>query len=67
MSVWTMWQHTDGVMGPEPRETDGIGNCDRDKFNGKLDALKSLWIIAAFFHFFDSAIIGRLNRISFSK
>lgn len=43
-STWTMWQYTDGAVGPEPHVVDGIGNCDRDKFNGNLDALKRMWI-----------------------
>lgn len=33
-SRWTFWQYTDGASGPEPREVDGIGPCDRDLFNG---------------------------------
>jgi lysozyme len=43
-STWTMWQYTDGAIGPEPHVVDGIGHCDRDMFNGNLDALKNLWI-----------------------
>ncbi len=41
--TWTMWQYTDGNLGPEPHEVDGIGSCDRDKFNGDLDHLRKLW------------------------
>lgn len=41
--TWTMWQYTDGNFGPEPHEVNGIGKCDRDKFNGDLAALKKLW------------------------
>jgi len=40
---WTMWQYTDGKMGPQPHDVDGVGPCDRDKFNGDLDALGKLW------------------------
>jgi GH25 family lysozyme M1 (1,4-beta-N-acetylmuramidase) len=43
-STWTMWQYTDGAIGPEPHVVDGIGHCDRDKFNGNFDALERLWI-----------------------
>jgi lysozyme len=41
--TWTMWQYTDGGMGPEPHTVDGIGRCDRDKFNGALARLEALW------------------------
>lgn len=40
---WTMWQYTDGAQGPEPHEVAGIGRCDRDKFNGTSDDLRSFW------------------------
>lgn len=42
-TTWTLWQYTDGALGPEPHEVPGIGRCDRDKFNGDLAALKTLW------------------------
>lgn len=41
--TWTLWQYTDGGLGPEPHEVAGIGLCDRDLFNGDRDALKTLW------------------------
>lgn len=41
--VWTMWQYTDGKDGPEPHSVAGIGNCDRDMFNGDMDGLRQLW------------------------
>ncbi len=41
--TWTLWQYTDGAMGPEPHEIDGIGRCDRDTFNGDRAALEALW------------------------
>jgi lysozyme len=41
--TWTMWQYTDGDVGPEPHSVQGIGNCDRDQFNGTIDGLKRLW------------------------
>jgi lysozyme len=45
--TWTMWQYTDGNVGPQPHSVDGIGNCDRDQFNGTLAALQQLWGVAA--------------------
>lgn len=44
---WTLWQYTDGTHGPEPHTVDGIGNCDRDQFNGSLEQLQKLWGVAA--------------------
>ncbi len=40
---WTLWQYTDGSAGPDPHSVAGIGHCDRDKFNGDLEALKRFW------------------------
>jgi len=42
--TWTMWQYTDGAFGPMPHEVNGIGLCDRDKFNGTEGQLKKLWL-----------------------
>jgi lysozyme len=42
-STWTMWQYTDGEVGPEPHSVAGVGNCDRDQFNGEMDGLTRLW------------------------
>jgi lysozyme len=41
--TWTMWQYTDGSVGPEPHSVAGVGNCDRDQFNGEMDGLTKLW------------------------
>lgn len=41
--TWTMWQYTDGAYGPQPHTVEGVGACDRDKFNGAETALKTLW------------------------
>jgi lysozyme len=41
--TWTLWQYTDGNVGPEPHWVDGIGFCDRDQFNGGLAGLRRLW------------------------
>jgi len=41
--TWTLWQYTDGVHGASPHRVDGVGLCDRSKFNGSLTQLKRLW------------------------
>jgi lysozyme len=41
--TWTMWQYTDGAVGPEPHRVAGIGRCDRNKFNGSENNLRKLW------------------------
>ena len=46
-ATWTMWQYTDGIDGPQPHSVNGIGNCDRDQFNGTEDQLQELWLIAS--------------------
>ena len=42
-AAWTMWQNTDGALGNEPWTVNGIGRCDRDKFNGDEAGLRKLW------------------------
>jgi lysozyme len=42
-SRWTMWQYTDGGLGPEPHSVAGIGRCDRDRFNGTKAQLRAFW------------------------
>jgi lysozyme len=42
-ATWTMWQYTDGTVGPPPYSVAGVGNCDRDQFNGDMDELTKLW------------------------
>jgi lysozyme len=44
---FTMWQYTDGKVGPLPHTVKGVGACDRDQFNGDMDGLKVLWGVAA--------------------
>jgi lysozyme len=44
--TWTLWQYTDGSVGPDPHSVDGVGYCDRDTFNGELDRLHALWGVA---------------------
>ena len=41
--TWTMWQYTDGAIGPDPQPVAGIGHCDRDRFNGTEEHLRALW------------------------
>jgi lysozyme len=41
--TWSMWQYTDGAVGPEPHEVDGVGRCDRDRFNGTAARLREFW------------------------
>jgi lysozyme len=40
---WTLWQYTDGAIGEQPHTVNGIGHCDRDKFNGGEQQLRKLW------------------------
>ena len=40
---WTLWQYTDGALGPQPHTVDGIGACDRNRFNGTEDDLAAFW------------------------
>jgi lysozyme len=41
--TWTLWQYTDGAAGPEPHSVKGIGQCDRNTFNGGEAQLRRLW------------------------
>jgi lysozyme len=41
--TWTLWQYTDGALGPGPHQVDGIGRCNRDQFNGSVTDLENLW------------------------
>ena len=40
---WTLWQYTDGGLGPPPHEVAGIGRCDRDLFAGTTSQLLAWW------------------------
>ena len=46
-ATWTLWQYTDGSIGPTPHDTPGIGLCDHDKFNGDAAALRAFWAAGA--------------------
>lgn len=41
--TWTLWQYTDGSVGPDPHTVPGIGHCDRDTFNGTAERLAEAW------------------------
>jgi lysozyme len=40
---YKLWQYTDGNNGPEPQTVGGIGNCDRDTYNGTREQLLADW------------------------
>lgn len=42
-STWTLWQYTDGGVGPAPHSVNGIGTCDREQFNGSNADLTAWW------------------------
>lgn len=42
--TWTLWQFTNGVVGPLPHTIDGVtGIVDISYFNGSVDDLKAFW------------------------
>jgi len=41
--TWTLWQYTDGALGPEPHQVRGIGRCDRNQFHGDAGELRNFW------------------------
>jgi lysozyme len=40
---WSLWQYTDGVVGPDAQETPGIGYCDRSRFFGEAADFDAFW------------------------
>ena len=42
-TAYTLWQFTDGSVGPEPHVTPGVGKCDRSVFDGTDAQLKKKW------------------------
>jgi len=44
--VWSsfeLWQYTDGNVGGDPQAVDGIGRCDRNRFDGTAEDLRVAW------------------------
>ena len=41
--TYTLWQYTDGDVGPEPHDTPGTTGADRNIFQGTTDQLKDAW------------------------
>jgi lysozyme len=40
---WTLWQYTDGALGPQPHDVGGM-RLDRDLFNGTAAQLRDFWL-----------------------
>jgi lysozyme len=40
---YTLWQYTNGTDGPQPHSVSGIGDCDRNQFDGTEAQLKKQW------------------------
>lgn len=45
--VWSLWQDTDGHLGPRARPTPGLGRVDTNCWNGSVDGLRRLWGVTA--------------------
>lgn len=41
--TWTLWQYTDGGLGPTPHSVNGIGLCDRELYSGTNAELATWW------------------------
>jgi lysozyme len=41
--TYTLWQYTDGNVGPDPHSVDGIGRTDRNRFQGTTEQLRDSW------------------------
>lgn len=41
--TWTLRQYTDGAAGLAPYSVQGVGRCDRNKFNGDSASLQDFW------------------------
>jgi len=39
---WTLWQYTDGHV-DSPHSISGVGDCDRNRFNGDEEQLRAFW------------------------
>lgn len=40
---WTLWQYSDGTLGPMPHDIPGLRTLDRTVFNGDAAALTDFW------------------------
>lgn len=40
---WVLWQYTDGKVGGTPKTVNGIGPCDRNRYNGPAKQLRNSW------------------------
>jgi len=41
--TYTLWQFTDGSNGNQPHRVDGIGCCDRNRYQGTTEELRAAW------------------------
>ena len=41
--TFALWQYTDGSNGLQPRDVQGVGSCDRDKYNDDFGDLHAFW------------------------
>jgi lysozyme len=41
--TYTLWQYTDGDVGPQPHDTPGVSGADRNIFQGTTDQLRDAW------------------------
>jgi lysozyme len=46
---FTLWQYTDGNVGPLPHEVPGLGHTDRNCFAGSINTLAESWPFADYF------------------
>lgn len=42
-STWSIWQYSNGLVGPEPHAVPGLSRVDRNKFNGTEAELRAFW------------------------
>ena len=41
--TWTIWQFTDGKLGPYAGQVPGIGRCDQNVYNGDRSSFEQFW------------------------
>jgi lysozyme len=42
-ATYTLWQFTDGSNGDPPHQVNGIGRCDRNRYQGTTEELHAAW------------------------